>query len=118
MPRIKVAFGSSKGCTIEPGTAFSHGPSTKALHSRRGKAAHGVLLLAGDGTRSGKHEAEDGVISLFLLDQTLERVDVEGDGVAVNRQDDGRATSVDDDLFQSQAKGWRSASGCGQKDEE
>lgn len=92
----------------------------RPVHStRERKAAHSVLLLAGDGTRSRKHEAEDGVVSLFLLDQTLERVDVERDGVAMNRQDDGRATSVDDDLIQP--RGVRAASGCGstrQEDEE
>lgn len=77
----------------------------RLVHSRREKAAHSVLLLAGDSTRSRKHEAEDGVVSLFLLDQTLERVDVERDGVAMNRQDDGRATSVDDNLCQSRGEG-------------
>lgn len=58
-----------------------------------------VFFLASDRAGRREHEAEDGVISFFLLDQTLERVDVERDGEPVDRKDDGRTTSVDDNLY-------------------
>lgn len=66
---------------------------------------HRILLLARNSSWSGEHEPQHSVLSLLLLDGTLEGVDVERDSEAVDRKDESRTTNVDHDLYRDKATG-------------
>lgn len=62
------------------------------------RKTHRVLLLARDGSGGGEHEAQDGEVALLLLDDALERLDVERNGEAVDREHNRVPPRVDHDL--------------------
>jgi len=74
--------------------------SCRASHTFE-RETYCIFLLSSDCSGSRKHESKYSVISLLLLDQTLESVDVEWNSETIDRKDDGCATSIDDDLFNS-----------------
>lgn len=67
---------------------------------RKESCTNCVLLLAGDGTRSGEHETEHGELALLLLDETLEGVDMERNGISIDGENDRTLPRIDHDLSQ------------------
>lgn len=67
------------------------------------RGTYSVFLLSGDGSRRREHEPQNRKVSLFLLDETLERVDVKRYRETVDREDNRGSASVDDNLHRFRA---------------
>ena len=86
--RTKVASGSSKGYGV--GVRIS--PHSTNLQPHR------VFLLPSNLTRCLEVDTKERLVSLIILADILDRVDMERDGKPVNGQDNGRRFSINEDL--------------------
>lgn len=70
---------------------------------------YSVFLLASDSARSCEHESQHSVIAFFLLDQTLQSIDMERYGETIDWQNECVSSSIESDLQPQRA---RQLEGC------
>ena len=83
-----MASGSSNGCRA----------GSVTVRRGAGLQSHRVFLLAGNLTRRLEVDTKKGLVTLVVLANILDRIDMERDGKAMDRQNDGRRFSINKDL--------------------